>query len=134
MRIWGDAKFRALSPVLPSAQSLFLYYLQGPHHHGMPGLHEVRRLDLTDRLGWPLNDFDACHDELQQAGMADADWHCGVLWLPNWLNVECNRPRSPSNVKGWRREFDRIPECSLKHAWYEQLADHCAERGWGEPW
>lgn len=66
--------------------------------------------------------------------MAKADWLDGVLWLPKWAKQESNRPRSPKNVKGWLKQYDRIPECEYKMMWFKQLVNHCADRGWSPPW
>ena len=36
VRMWGDEKFRMLSPLPPSGQSLWLFLLTGPHTGPIP--------------------------------------------------------------------------------------------------
>jgi hypothetical protein len=114
-RIWTDEKFVKLSPVQPSGQSLFLYLLSGPHTlqpRMVPGVFSVSRAALAEKLGWSIEAFDACFDEISRLKMASADWEHQILWLPNVLKRAM--PRSPSNVAGWRAGWETLPDCELK--------------------
>ncbi|MCA1685875.1 MAG: hypothetical protein LC745_07780 [Planctomycetia bacterium] len=111
-RLWGDAKFCALSPQKPSAQSLWLYLISGPHNTSLPGLFVAGEASLAEVLGWTLRDFRRCWAEIADAGMARADWKARVVWLPN--GPRYNAPANPNVVSSWRALLDAIPECPLK--------------------
>jgi len=112
VKTWGDEKFRRLSPLPPSGQSLWLWLLTGPRTTNLPGLLAAGRAASAEELGWDQNDFDRCYAELEAAGMARADWRARLIWLPN--AVRHNPPTNPSIVVAWRRQFDLLPECALK--------------------
>ncbi|MCZ5770861.1 hypothetical protein O5340_13685 [Escherichia coli] len=50
--IWDDPKFRALSPLPPSGQSLFIYLLTSPFTGIIPGLFKAGRAAMAEELGW----------------------------------------------------------------------------------
>lgn len=111
-RIFGDAKYQALSPQLPSAQTLWLYLIVGPQTTSVPGLFKASEAGLAAELGWPLKEFRRCWREIERAGMARADWAAHVVWLPN--AVRYNAPQNPNQVRGWAGSLAEVPECPLK--------------------
>jgi hypothetical protein len=119
VRMWGDEKFRTLSPLPPSAQGLWLFLLTGPHTGPIPGLFRAGRAALAEELGWPQEAFDKAFDEVFRLGMAKADWQARVVWIPN--AIKCNPPQSPNVVTSWAREWHLIPECALKAEAYRTI-------------
>lgn len=132
-RVYGDQRFRRLSPPPPSGQSLWIYLLTGPHHVGLPGLFITGEMGLAEALGWPLggggtlfdstvHGFRECWEELEGEGMAVADWAARVVYLPRtWKQHEVNRPRNPNILNYWRDLWDAVPESPLKWTWLESL-------------
>jgi hypothetical protein len=112
IRMWTDQKFRELSPMPPSGQSLWVYLLSGPHTSIIPGLSKARRGGIADELAWTLEAFDTAFNEIASQQMAEADWQAGVVWIPN--AIKCNPPQSPNVITAWRKEWPLIPECDLK--------------------
>lgn len=122
VRVHGDDKYRKLTPVLPSGQSLWLWLLVTDESTAMPGLMKLGKAGAAEELGWSVAAFAKHFAELEAQGMALADWDARVIWLPNALKH--NLPDNPSIVKGWDYSFDMIPECPLKHrAWVKLLAE-----------
>lgn len=128
LKIYGDERFRRLSPPQPNAQTVFIYLLTGLHtRDGLPGLYPVSEMELTDRLGWPVEDFRRVWMELEasQDGhrwpMAKADWAAGVVWAPR--GIFYNPPTAPNIVKSWSKIYRMIPECGIKHAWAESVVE-----------
>jgi hypothetical protein len=119
VRMWGDEKFRMLSPLPPSGQSLWLFLLTGPHTGPIPGLFRVGRAALAEELGWPQEAFDKAFDEVFRLGMVKADWKARVVWIPN--AIKCNPPQSPNVVRSWASELHLVPECGLKAEAYRTI-------------
>ena len=111
-RMWGDAKFCALSAAPPNAQTLWLYLMTGPQCGVIPGLFSIGEAALAEALGWPLKGFREAFAEVFAKGMAEADWKARLVWLPN--APRHNEPASPNVIVGWGRAFDELPECALK--------------------
>ena len=128
-RMWGDEKFRRLSPLQPSAQGLWLFLLTGPHTTALPGLSRVSEAALAEELGWPLEVFRSCFREVEAEGMARADWRAKLLWLPN--GIRHNEPANPNQVVGWQPLWDTLPECKLKAEVFASWRDYFKERGKG---
>lgn len=137
-RVYGDDKYLQLTQQPPSGRGLWHYLLLGPHHVGLPGLFNVGRATLAERLNWPLGrdhslldegpSFTSCWLELEVLGMARADWQRQVIFLPNTFNHECNWPRNSKMLKFWHALYDLIPESPLCLEWARGLRDHCAAR------
>lgn len=128
LRTWNDQKFRDLSPLPPSGQSLWIYLILGPQTTSIPGLFEASEVTLCDRLGWSVEAFRKAFLEASSMGMAKADWKARLVWLPN--APKYNKPESPNVVKSWGMIFDELPECSLKRQAYQSLKAFA--EGWGE--
>lgn len=119
VRTWGDAKFRALTPIPPCGQGLWLFLITGPHTGPIPGLFRAGRAAMAEELGWEMEAFDEAFREAFQQGMVEADFKARVMWVPN--AIKHNKPESPNVVKSWASEFDLIPECDLKWKAFEAL-------------
>jgi hypothetical protein len=132
VRMWGDEKFRALSPLLPSGQGLWLFLLTGPHTGPIPGLFSAGRAGLAENLKWTVEAFDQAFGEALAQGMAKADWDARVVWIPN--GIQHNKPESPNVVLSWGDQFDLIPECDLKREACESLKSsvHALGEGYRE--
>ena len=114
--MWDDPKFRALSPLPPSGQSLFIYLLTSPFTGIIPGLFKGGRAALAEELGWELEAFDSALSEGLALGMVKADLKARVFWLPK--AAAHNPPASVNVIKSWARAFELLPECELKwEAW-----------------
>lgn len=129
-RMWGDARFQALSKAKPNAQSLWQRLLTGPELGCIPGLYPARIGGLADALGWPLKATKACWDEIATQKMAEADWTAGLVWVPN--AIAHNEPQSPNTVIGWRLALRELPECELKVRALSRLRDFLHAKG--EAW
>lgn len=117
--MWDDPSFRALSPLPPSGQSLFIYLLTGPFTGIIPGLFKAGRAALAEELGWEVEAFDLALDEALSLGMVKADMQARVFWLPN--AAKHNPPASVNVIKSWVRAFELLPECGLKYEALESL-------------
>lgn len=111
-RLWGDAKFRALSAPSPNARDLWIYLLTGEHNSSLPGLFVLGVAAMAEALDWPVRATQRCLDEITAAGMARVDPATRLVWLPNALRH--NRPESPNVVVGWRGAWGVLPECALR--------------------
>lgn len=123
---WTDRKFRKLSRMPPSGQGLWLYLLTGPHTGLMPGLYNAGRAGLAEKLRWSLDDFDAAFAELEEQGMAFADWNEGVVWLPQGLKH--NPPANPNMILRWAADLELVPECALRMHAIAALEAHVRTR------
>ena len=112
VRIWADEKFRALSPIPPSGQSLWLFLLTGPHTGPIPGLFRAGKMAMAEELGWSSKAFSKAFAELEAQKMVKADWENRVVWLPK--AIVYNLPQSPNVIKSWEEDLKLIPECTLK--------------------
>jgi hypothetical protein len=129
VRTWGDAKFRALSPIPACGQGLWLYLITGPHTGPIPGLFRAGRAGMAEELGWELEAFDEALGEVLSQGLMKVDRKARVMWIPNAIKL--NSPESPNVVAGWASEFELIPECELKSEAYEVLRAHLETVGPG---
>jgi hypothetical protein len=125
IRMWTDQKFRELSPMPPSGQSLWFYLLSGPHTSIIPGLFRARRSGIAEELAWTPEAFDTAFKEIASQQMAEADWQAGVVWIPN--AIKCNPPQSPNVITAWRKEWPLIPECDLKTKALEAMRSTISE-------
>jgi hypothetical protein len=119
VRTWGDEKFRALSPMPPCGQGLWLYLITGPRTGPIPGLFCAGPAAMAEDLGWPLDAFRHAMTEAITLGMVRVDEMARVVLIPK--AIQHNPPAAPNQVKTWGAEFDLIPECDLKRDAYELL-------------
>lgn len=109
--MWADTKFRALSPLPPSGQSLWIYLLTGPHTDAIPGVFVAGKARLAEDLGWSDPEFESAMTEVIDAGMAEFDPRTRLWHLPNALKR--NMPANPNVVLSWRRPWSMLPACDL---------------------
>lgn len=121
--MWDDPKFRALSALPPSGQSLFIYLLTSPFTGIIPGLFKAGRAAISEELGWEVEAFDLALGEALALGMVKADMQARVFWLPN--AAKHNPPASLNVVKSWVRAFELLPDCPLKWEARESLKAVC---------
>ena len=127
--IWGDEKFRQLSPPSPSGQFLWIYLLTGEHTDGLPGLYRVGEAALAEALAWPVAELRRALAEITTLRMALVDSNARVIYLPNALRYQ--PPSNPNQIKSWAKAFRRIPECELKRKWLQQLQVYADKAGKG---
>ncbi|EPT5086556.1 DnaT-like ssDNA-binding domain-containing protein [Salmonella enterica subsp. enterica] len=121
--MWDDSKFRALSPLPPSGQSLFIYLLTGPFTGIIPGLFKAGRAAMAEELGWDQEAFDLALDEAKALGLVKFDPTARLFWLPN--AAKHNPPGSINVVKSWARAFELLPDCDLKKEAWNTLQAAC---------
>ncbi|MEX3950601.1 hypothetical protein AB4Y40_22930 [Paraburkholderia sp. EG287B] len=131
VRMWGDEKFKRLSPIPPCGQGLWVYLLTGHHTGPIPGLFHTGPAAMAEQLHWSLEDFAKAFDEVLQQGMAQVDLDACVVWIPK--AVEYNKPQSPNVVLSWANEWDLMPECALKWEARETLRAFIGGLGKGYP-
>lgn len=125
IEMWGDQKFNRLSPLPASGQSLWIYLLTGRFRTSIPGLNlNVGIGALSDRLHWKVHQVEKHWAEIEQLGMAAADWHHGVVWLPK--GIEHNEPESPNVIRGWGKVV--LPQCALVTEAIASLEAYIGER------
>lgn len=129
VRIWGDEKFRTLSPLSPSGQALFIYLLTNINTNSIPGLYRAGLAAMAEELRWSLEDFQGALNELQQEGLVKTDLNARVVFIPNVIKY--NKPESPNVIKSWSLHWDEVPECALKNEAYDFLKVYI--KGMGEP-
>lgn len=110
--MWRRGSFSRLSRMPPSGQGLWLYLLTCPESSQLPGAINMGRGALADALRWAPEQVASCWQEIEDEGMAQADWDACLIWLPN--AVEANLPQSPSVAKGWGEKWRALPDCGLK--------------------
>lgn len=119
VRLWGDEKFRSLSPLQPSGQALFLYLLVNPNTTSIPGIYRAGAAAMAEELGWTLEAFRQAFDEVLKQGLVEADLKARVIFIPN--AIKYNKPQSPNVVKSWLPYWDELPECNLKEQAHQAL-------------
>lgn len=119
VRIWCDKKFRALSPISPCGQGLFLYLLTNPNTNAIPGLYRAGMAAMAEELGWTNEGFIQALNEIIAQGLVKVDLDARVVFIPN--AIKFNKPQSPNVVRSWALHWDEIPECDLKNTAYAML-------------
>lgn len=121
--MWDDPRFRALSALPPSGQSLFIYLLTGPFTGIIPGLFKAGRAAMAEELGWDGEAFDLALGEAMTLGLVKFDAKARLFWLPN--AAKHNPPGSINVVKSWGRAFELLPDCDLKLEAWKVLKSAC---------
>jgi hypothetical protein len=121
VRLWGDERFRALSPLKPSGQALFLYLLTNPNTTSIPGLYRAGAAGMAEELGWTTEGFHEAFREVIQQELVEADFESRVIFISN--AIKYNKPQSPNVIKSWATHWDEIPECDLKNIAYQKFKD-----------
>lgn len=117
--MWGDEKFRALTPIPPCGQGLWIYLLAGRETCQIPGVLNAGPGALADSLSWTRKAFDKAFQEVLGKGLAKADFSAPLLWVPKAIFY--NMPANANVVKSWRHDWDEVPECGLKVEIWQSL-------------
>lgn len=123
--IWTDSRFRALPKTEPSARHLYWFLRTGPHTTMIPGVFQARGPGLADDLGWEIDLFYKCFEELFEQQLAFADWDEGLVFIPDVIEDES--PRSINQIEGWRLFWSELPECKLKTRIHKYFDDFFRE-------
>ena len=118
-RVWCDRKVASLSRLKPSGQALWLYLLTYPHSGQVPGLFMAGEAGMAEELGWGIDEFRGCLDEIAGVGMVVVDFSVRVVWIPGMSKY--NKPRSPNVVRSWKTDLKQIPDCPIKTEAVEHL-------------
>ena len=119
VRVWDDERVRAMTPIPPCGQGLWIRLLVSRHRSAIPGLLCIGEAALAEEFDWSLEAFREAFREAFAQGLVKADWKARVVWLPNaW---KYNPPESINVVKSWRIPWDETPECGLKRESYRVL-------------
>ena len=127
IRMWGDAKFHALSQATPNAQTLWFYLLTGEYTIALPGVIRAGEAALAESLGWSLSAFRKTFAEIYAKDMASPDWSVRLVFLPKALIH--NPPQSPKVVIAWRKAFEELPDCALKLDIYRAIKAYLEDFG-----
>lgn len=118
-RMWNDGRFRALSPMLPCGQGLWIHLLTTPRLGVLPGLIVMGEAAMAEDLGWELDAFRAAFAEIATQDMARADWKARLIVMTK--AIERNKPESPNVVRSWRGQWLEVPDCELKAEYFDAL-------------
>lgn len=130
VKMWGDSKFRSLSPPNPSGQTLWFFLLTGPQTTRIPGMFSTGEAGFAEKIGWPLDGFRKAFSEIVSQGMVRADWKAQLIWVPK--AIYHNTPENPNVVKGWKDTWEEMPECELKLQVFNEMEGFL--KGLGEPY
>lgn len=127
VRTWSDKRVMALSRPTPNAQTLLMWLFVGKQTGQVPGLFEIGERAFAEMLGWPLHGGEAlleqlpiglprgfreAFQEVSAQGWVKADWNARLVYVPS--GIKTPPPANPNVVKGWRKAWRALPECSLK--------------------
>jgi len=129
VRVWSDEKFRQLSPLPPSGQSLWFFLLTGPFTGSIPGLFKAGPAAMAEELGWNADAFALAFADVIGLGMAEADTDARLIWLPNALKY--NQPTSINVIKAWKHELEKLPECPLLYRALDAMEKEISTMGEG---
>lgn len=128
-RVHNDEQYRALSPIRPSGQSLWLYLLTAKESFAIPGLIPLDLPGLASSLRWPPAATKKHWLEIEAQGMGRADWQAPLIWLPR--AIKYNEPESPNVIRSWGKVLHELPECGLRAEALSQIARHVEGMGEG---
>lgn len=112
IKMWASPDFEALSPAKPNGQTCWMHLLTGKHTTSIPGLFSIGPLALAEDLKWTPNSWKKCFKEIEDRGMARADWKARLVYLPSALLH--NKPANPNVIRSWRDEWKLLPSCALR--------------------
>lgn len=107
--IWEDREFRRLSP---HGKNAWFCCLTGSHTMMMPGLASVSVMRIADQIGATVSTANKALKELEALGWIEFDRSMEVLRIVAVFRY--NTPHNNDNVRGWMRDWLRIPECELR--------------------
>jgi hypothetical protein len=129
IRVWSDEKFRNLSRLPPSGQSLWFFLLTGPFTGSIPGLFKAGPAAMAEELGWTPEAFALAYAEVIREGMVEADSDAHLIWLPN--AIKYNPPTSLNVIKAWEHEIEKLPECPLLYRALDAIEKQISTMGEG---
>ena len=108
VRIWNDAKFRALSHY---GKLVFIMLLT---HPGMTALGAMRATPegLGAELKMEPKAFREAFEEVLRQGLAEYDEEASCVFVPNFVRYQA--AESPNVIKAWAKQLEWIPEGPLK--------------------
>ena len=107
--LWEDREFRRLSP---HGKNAWFCCLTGSHTMMMPGLSSVSVMRIADQVGATVATANKALKELEALGWIEFDRNMEVLRIVNVFKY--NTPHNDDNVRGWMRDWLRIPACELR--------------------
>lgn len=107
--LWEDREFRRLSP---HGKNAWFCCLTGSHTMIMPGLSSVSVMRIADQIGATVATANKALKELEALGWVEFDRNMEVLRIVNVFKY--NTPHNDDNVRGWMRDWLRIPACELR--------------------
>jgi hypothetical protein len=107
--LWEDREFRRLSP---HGKNAWFCCLTGSHTMIMPGLSSVSVMRIADQIGTTVATANKALKELEALGWIEFDRNMEVLRIVNVFKY--NTPHNDDNVRGWMRDWLRIPACELR--------------------
>jgi hypothetical protein len=122
IHIHGDEKVRALTPEPPSGRGLFKHLLICPELGPLPGVIRAGAAALAEVLEWPLESFHACFAELLRENLVQVDWKACLIFLAN--GIRYSPPNNASQVNGWLRHWNALPDSPLKAVIWERYRAH----------
>jgi hypothetical protein len=123
VELQADEGYLGLSRPGPSGQGLWEYLLRCGHDRSVPGLLVVGLGQLSDELGWAVDDVRRVWAEIEALGMARADWGARVVWIPKAVARASRAPRNRKTIAGWGRYWGEVPECSLKLEAHDEIVE-----------
>lgn len=109
--IWASAGFRAMSPLPPSGQSLFLWVCAGPMTTNIPGIVMANRAVMATQLNWTQDAFDEALTDAMANGLIQFDDKAHLLIAP--VLIERLPPEGPNIVRSWKKVWPLLPQCEL---------------------
>lgn len=108
-----------MGPFPPSAPGLWLYLLSGEHRTKIPGLFVLGAGTISDDLRWPVKAVKAHLTTLINRGHVRVDVDTNLMWLPK--SLDHNMPDNPNMVMGWKRDWQTLPDSTLKAEAREEI-------------
>ncbi|HSN88378.1 MAG TPA: hypothetical protein VL025_16575, partial [Thermoanaerobaculia bacterium] len=101
---------------------LFKHLLICPELGPLPGVIRAGAAAVAEVLEWPLESFHACFAELLREGLVQVDWKAGLIFLVN--GIRYTPPNNASQVTGWLRHWNALPDSPLKTIIWERYRAH----------
>jgi hypothetical protein len=124
IRMWGDERVRDFSV---NAERVWTWLIIGPFTTVVPGLVLTTKAGFAERLRMRPRAFKDAFAEIEQVGMAEADWKAGVIVLLKAPEQEVNRPTGSNQPVEWSKFFSEFaPQCDLTRRYREAIRSLCA--------
>lgn len=117
-KLWLDPEWNTLSD---DAQKLWFCCLTGPHTTMLPGLSVVPLYTLAGLCRMSPRKAEKALGELVDLSWVEYEKTWSVLRLPNALRY--NSPDNPYQLKGWMRQWWKIPACKLRDDHLDSLRE-----------